>query len=234
MTTLLELEDVVFGYPGGAAVLKGVSVTLEAGERLALVGPNGAGKSTILQLAVGLLKPLSGRIVAFGRARRSEADFLEVRRRAGLVFQDPDDQLFCPTVLEDVAFGPLNLGKSRAEAKTIVDATLERLGLTHLRERITHKLSGGEKRLVSLATVLAMEPDVLLLDEPSNGLDEATTERLVAILQELPQALLIVSHDRHFRRRVAVEEVRLEAGRLVPYAPRCRHARPRGQAAAAE
>ncbi len=224
MPPLLELDGLVFGYPGRPSVLDGASLAVAAGERLAIVGPNGAGKSTILQLAVGLLRPAAGRVVAFGSERRIEADFHEVRRRVGLVFQDPDDQLFCPTVLEDVAFGPLNLGKTAAEARAVVDATLARLGLAHLRDRITHKLSGGEKRLVSVACVLAMEPDVLLLDEPSNGLDEATTERLVAILGELSQAQVIVTHDAHFRRKVAERELELKRGRLVEHRPRCRHA----------
>jgi cobalt/nickel transport system ATP-binding protein len=226
LSLLLDLDRVAFAYPGGNRVLDGLELRVRAGDRLAITGANGAGKSTLLRLIVGLARPTAGRIRAFGRERRSEADFLEVRRRVGLVFQDPDDQLFCPTVLEDVAFGPLNLGHSRAEARAIAERTLERLGLAGYAERVTHKLSGGEKRLVSLATVLAMAPDVLLLDEPSNFLDEATTVRLTAILSDLEQALVVVSHDRHFRRKVAATELQLEAGRLVPYAARCRHAPP--------
>lgn len=234
MAPLLALADVAFAYPGGAPVLRGVSLTVEAGARTALVGPNGAGKSTILQLAVGLLKPTAGHVEAFGRVRSSEADFQEVRRRVGFVFQDPDDQLFCPTVLEDVAFGPLNLGHPPRMAAEIAERTLASLGLGHLGERITHKLSGGEKRLVAVATVLAMEPEVLLMDEPSNGLDEATTERLVHLMNALPQAIVIVTHDVHFRRKVASDEWRLAEGRLVPYSPACRHAPDRPNTAAAE
>ena len=131
------------------------------------------------------------------------------------MFQDPDDQLFCPTVAEDIAFGPLNLGKSKAEAAAVVEEVLARLKLGHLRERITHKLSGGEKRLVTLAAVLAMEPQVLLLDEPTNGLDEPTCERVTDILNDLPQAMIIVSHDPYFRRRVETRSVRLVAGKLA-------------------
>ncbi len=234
MSSLLELQDVVFGYPSRPIVLDGVSLTLDEGERIALTGANGAGKSTILQLAVGLLRPHFGRVVAFGDERTSEADFQEVRRRMGLVFQDPDDQLFCPTVLEDVAFGPLNLGIPPDEARAVVDRTLETLALAHLRDRVTHQLSGGEKRLVSLATVLAMEPEVLLLDEPSNGLDEATTLRLVEILSGLPQAVIVVSHDAHFRRRIALREHRLVDGRLIDHVPRCPNAAPPEDRAAAE
>ncbi|RAP42136.1 energy-coupling factor ABC transporter ATP-binding protein [Rhodovulum viride] len=213
---LFDLDRLVFGYPGRPRILQGASLTLEAGQRLSIAGANGSGKSTLLQLMVGLLVPQSGQIRAFGQERRAEPDFHEVRRRAGLVFQDPDDQLFCPTVAEDVAFGPLNLGLGRAAAMEQVEAVLTRLDLMHLKDRITHRLSGGEKRLVSLAAVLAMEPEVLLLDEPTNALDEENAERLVAILQGLPQAILLVTHDAEMRARIAPEGMRLSAGRLVP------------------
>jgi cobalt/nickel transport system ATP-binding protein len=215
VSPLFEIRGLVFGYPGQHTILDQAQFALYPGERLCLVGPNGAGKSTLLQILVGLLTPQAGSVVAFGRERHNEPDFLEVRRRAGLVFQDPDDQLFCPTVAEDVAFGLLNLGKSRREAATIVEATLDRLGLAHLRDRVTHKLSGGEKRLVTLAAVLAMEPDVLLLDEPTNALDERTYARLIQILLELPQAMVVVSHDPHFRRAIGTRGVALSEGRLT-------------------
>ncbi len=214
MAALLELDGVEFAYPQRPPVLRGVSMVLHAGERLAIAGANGAGKSTLLQVLVGLHRPQAGRVIAFGAERRVEADFFDVRRRAGLVFQDPDDQLFCPTVLEDVAFGPLNLGQSREQALATVERVLARVGLDGFRDRVTHKLSGGEKRLVSLAGVLAMEPEVLLLDEPTSALDEETTARLVEILTGLPQAMILVSHDAHFRRRVATRSVRLRDGLL--------------------
>ena len=211
---LIQLDDIRFAYPGHEAVLDGVSLTLRQGQRLSLTGPNGAGKSTLFRIMLGLQRPDAGRVTAFGKERRQEADFHEVRRRVGLVFQDADDQLFCPTVAEDIAFGPLNLGKSREEALAIVDTVLIDLDLTHLRERITHKLSGGEKRLVTLATVLAMDPEVLLLDEPTNALDSRNEARLLEILNSLPQAILLVSHNPDFRARIAPEEIRLEDGRL--------------------
>ena len=211
---LIDLSGIHFGYPGERAVLNGIDLQLFPDERLCLTGANGAGKSTLIHIIVGLLRPSQGKVVVFGRERTKEADFHEVRRRAGLVFQDPDDQLFCPTVEEDIAFGPLNMGKTRAESLAIVEDVLTRLGLGHLRERITHKLSGGEKRLVTLATVLAMEPDVLLLDEPTNALDESTTERIVETLNGLPQAMIIISHDPHFRHKIATRSLRLHDGRL--------------------
>ena len=224
MSLLFELTDIRFAYPGRPNVLDGVDFTLTAGERVALAGDNGAGKSTLLHIMVGLLTPQSGTVTAFGAARASEKDFHDVRRRAGLVFQDPDDQLFCPTVAEDIAFGPLNLGKTRDEALAIVDETLAQLSLSSLRDRITHKLSGGEKRLVGLATVLAMNPDVLLLDEPTNALDETTRARMIEILNDLPQALVVISHDAHFRRKVTSTQLRLEDGRLTSAAAHCVHA----------
>jgi len=210
-----RLRGLTFAYLGsGRTVLDGVDFDLAPGERVALVGGNGAGKTTLLHLMVGLALPAAGTVEAFGKVREAEADFWDVRARAGLLFQDPDDQLFCPTVIEDVAFGPLNLGKSRHEAVAIARRTLAALALEDFADRITHRLSGGEKRLVSLAAVLAMSPDVLLLDEPTNALDAAAAERLTAHLQALPQAMLFVSHDRAFIEQLATRAVHLEDGKL--------------------
>ena len=211
---LLYLRGVGFAYDAERPVLEGLGLELRAGERIGLTGANGSGKTTLLHLIVGLLRPTAGTIVAFGRVRRAEADFIEVRQRAGLLFQDPEDQLFCPTVAEDVAFGPLNLGKTKDEAMALVARTLESLGLEGYGRRITYKLSGGEKRLVSLAAVLAMEPDVLLFDEPTNGLDDEHRDRLLAILAGLPQAALIVSHDHEFLDATTSRRLRLADGRI--------------------
>lgn len=215
MEPLFKVKDVRFGYSKDYNVLKGVNLTLFSKERLCLTGRNGAGKSTLLRLMVGLLTPQSGEITAFGQKRETEKDFFDVRRRAGLVFQDPDDQLFCPTVAEDVAFGPYNLGKSRKETTEIVDHILDQLKISHFKNRITHKLSGGEKRLVTLAAVLAMEPDVLLLDEPTNALDECAIERVAEILLSLPQAMVIISHDNRFRDLIGTRSVYLHDGETV-------------------
>ncbi|WP_321338274.1 ABC transporter ATP-binding protein [Breoghania sp.] len=214
MALLLETRNLVYAYPGFAPCLNGVSFSLNSGERLGLVGDNGAGKSTLLHLLVGLDKPSDGTISAFGRDFKTEEDFRILRRRVGLVFQDPDDQLFCPTVAEDIAFGPLNLGYSKDEAMAIVDETLEALHLTEFRDRVTYKLSGGQKRLVSLATVLAMKPEILLLDEPTNALDEGTRKRLIDILTDLPQSMIIVSHDRAFREEVVTRTILMEGGQI--------------------
>ncbi len=151
----------------------------------------------------------------FGRPRRREGDFIEVRRKVGLLFQDPEDQLFCPTVAEDVAFGPLNLGRSREQARATVSETLAELGLREYEDRLTHRLSFGEKRLVSLATVLAMKPDVLLLDEPTAGLDEDTCERITELLAHLDQAMIIASHDEQLLKRLTSSRIVLRNGRRI-------------------
>ncbi|MHB8900071.1 MAG: energy-coupling factor ABC transporter ATP-binding protein [Thermoguttaceae bacterium] len=212
--TLVELDQVTFRY-GERTVLDRCDLRLHAGERLGLSGANGSGKTTLLALIVGLHRPQQGRVIVLGKERRTEAEFREIRGPVGMLFQDSDDQLFSPTVAEDVAFGPFNLGKSRAEVEAIVTRTLGQLGLEGYARRVTYKLSGGEKRLVAIATVLAMEPRVLLLDEPTAGLDEAAAERVAQILIGLPQAMLLVSHDRGFLNRVASGTARLEAGRLA-------------------
>jgi cobalt/nickel transport system ATP-binding protein len=210
---LLALSRIHFGYPE-REVLGGIDLALYPGERIALIGPNGSGKTSVLHLLMGLLRPSKGVVRAFGVERRKESDFREIRRRVGLLFQDSEDQLFCPTVLEDVAFGPLNLGRSPEQARSIAESALTDLGLPGLGERVTHRLSGGEKRLVALAAVLAMGPEVLLLDEPTNGLDEEAERRLVEHLAGLRQAMIFVSHDRRLVGRLATRAVLLREGRL--------------------
>ncbi len=195
---IINLEDISYAYPGRAPVSDRLNLSFYHGDRMGMMGPNGSGKTTLFHIIMGLLKSTSGSIEVFGRPLREEKDFRSVRQRIGLLFQDADDQLFSPTVLEDVAFGPLNLGKSKDEAKTMARNTLESLGLAGFEDRITYKLSGGEKRLVSLATVLAMEPDVLLLDEPTTGLDETTEMRLIDILQNIDLSYILVSHNIDF------------------------------------
>ncbi|MGB0849183.1 MAG: energy-coupling factor ABC transporter ATP-binding protein [Thiolinea sp.] len=213
MTELIRVEQLSYRYPK-RLVLDEADFALHSGERVSLEGGNGAGKTTFFNLLVGLNKPKSGRIFAFGRERCEEADFHEVRAKAGFLFQDPDDQLFCPTVLEDVAFGPLNLGKSQAEAEKLACETLECLGMAGFEERVTYQLSGGEKRMITLAAVLAMEPEVLLLDEPSNALDDKARERLIHTLQNLPQAMIIISHDAQFLNQLTTRRTRLEGGKI--------------------
>ena len=195
---LIELQQVSFAYPSRALILDQAEMSLTSGQRIGLIGPNGSGKTTLVHLIMGLLRPTAGRLLFKGRDTRSPAEFRELRRSIGLVFQDADDQLFSPTVLEDVAFGPLNLGLCREEALRISHQTLADLGLAPLAERVTQQLSGGEKKLVSLATVLSMQPELLLLDEPTNNLDAVIRARLISILNQLQIGYLIISHDWDF------------------------------------
>jgi len=195
---LIDLEDISYSYPGRRSILKGLFFRLYEKERVGLIGPNGSGKTTLFHIIMGLLKPTSGSITIFGRQVEDEKNFRSIRQKIGLLFQDADDQLFSPTVLEDVAFGPLNQGKSVREAKDIARETLCSLGLEGFEDRITYKLSGGEKKLVSLATVLAMRPLVLLLDEPTTGLDEETTDKIIGILDGIDISYIFISHNMDF------------------------------------
>jgi len=213
---LIRLQGVQYSYPDGPPVLRGLDFSLSSGQRLGIYGPNGAGKSTLFQAAMGLLCPLAGEVWGLGRICRREEDFRELRRTVGYVFQDPEDQLFCPTVLEDVAFGLLNLGQSREEARERSLITLNKLGLAELGDRVTYRLSGGEKRLVSLAAVLAMEPRGLLLDEPANGLDPEHAARLERVLNESGMAWAMVSHDRSLLARTCDTFWEMAGGRLRP------------------
>jgi cobalt/nickel transport system ATP-binding protein len=211
---LLRLSDVAFRYADGRKVLRAVSFEVAPGDALALTGANGSGKSTLLRLLVGLLTPQSGTLEILGRIRRSEKDFRTVRGPLGLLFQSPDDQLVCPTVLEDVQFGPLNLGRSPAEAARLAHEALEEVGLPGYEGRITTHLSLGEKRLVSLAGVLALSPRVLLLDEPTAGLDDEAVERLRSVLDRLDQARIIAGHDRAFLKATCRRRLHLADGAL--------------------
>ena len=179
------------------------------------MGPNGSGKTTLFHIIMGLLKHTSGSMEIFGKPVTKEKEFDEVRRKIGLLFQDADDQLFSPTVLEDVAFGPLNLGMSRDEAVDIAKRTLESLDLAGFEDRITYKLSGGEKRLVSLATILAMEPEVLLLDEPTAGLDDKTKAKLIGILSNLDLSFILISHEIDFLFEITDSIYTMENKRIV-------------------
>ena len=212
---LINLEGISFKYPGGRQILDQLDFQLHQGNRIGLIAPNGSGKSTLLHIIMGLLKPLSGRMEIFGRPVIEDSDFTEVRRRIGLLFQDADDQLFSPTVLEDVAFGPLNLGKSKSDAVQIARQTLNFLSLDGFEDRITFKLSGGEKRLVSLATVLAMEPEILLLDEPMNGLDIKTKAKLTDILRDIDLSYILISHDFDFLAETADAIYTMADGKIL-------------------
>jgi len=211
---VIRLSNIGFTYPNGAEVLKGLEMSCGKGDRIGIIGANGSGKTTVLHILMGLLSPTSGSVELFGKERTREEDFREARRRMGFVFQDADDQLFCPTVAEDVAFGPRNLGKSAPEAHDITHRVLSMLDIEHLEERVTYQLSGGEKRLVALATALAMEPEILILDEPATGLTEDATEHLLKVLDRHVPTSIIVSHDLRFLNRAVERTLTLKTGLL--------------------
>jgi cobalt/nickel transport system ATP-binding protein len=195
---VVTLQDIHFSYPEDIVVFENLNFTLQHGEQVGLVGPNGSGKSTLFFIIMGLLKPQKGTVTIWEKECHNERDFESVRRRIGFLFQDPDDQLFSPTVEEDISFGPYNLGKGSDEVKHIVDNLCVRFGITKLKERVTYKLSWGQKRLVCLAGILAMKPDILILDEPTAGVDNAVKAKLISYLQETDQTLIAASHDHDF------------------------------------
>ena len=214
----LEVRDLAFAYPDGRQVLFGVDLTVAPGERVALLGPNGAGKTTLALHLNGILSPGRGEVTVDGL--RVGADTrVEVRRRVGIVFQDPDDQLFMPTVAEDVGFGPANLGVRGPELRRRVDRALEQVGLAGLGDRAPHHLSFGQRRRVSVATVLAMEPQVLVLDEPSSNLDPASRRELADVVRSLDVAVLMVTHDLPYALDLCPRAVLLDAGQVVADRP---------------
>jgi cobalt/nickel transport system ATP-binding protein len=191
---VVEVRGLAHRYPDGTPALAGVDLCIAQGESVAVVGANGAGKSTLLLHLNGLLTPSAGE-VRIGGLPVTRATLSQIRRTVGFVFQDADDQLFMPTVHDDVAFGPSNLGLTAPEVESRVRAALESVGATHLATRAPYRLSGGEKRAVAIAGVLAMQPSILVLDEPSSGLDPAARRRLIGLLRSLTQTRVIATHD---------------------------------------
>ncbi len=225
-SAIFQLKHISVAYDhedGPRPVLKDVDFSLAAGRHIGLYGPNGSGKTTLFRCITGLLQPQQGVVLFHGRELRGERDFHALRCKVGFVLQHAEDQLFFPTVLEDVAFGPLNLGCAPDEARETALRTLRALGLDGFEERLTHRLSGGEKKLVSLATVLAMQPEALLLDEPTNGLDMTARQRITDILCRLDTARIVISHDWDFLSRVCDSYMTIQDGRLLPCAPDFRH-----------
>jgi cobalt/nickel transport system ATP-binding protein len=215
---LVAVRDLHFAYPDGTSALDGVSFTLHHGESVGLVGGNGAGKSTLLLHLAGVLRAASGE-VRVGDWPVTPGTLREVRRSLGLVFQDPDDQLFMPTVEDDVAFGPRQLGLPEAEVEARVTDALDRVGAAHLRRRAPHRLSGGEKRAAAIAAVLAMGPSVLVLDEPSSNLDPASRRTLIGQLRAFEHTKIVASHDLDLVLDVCRRVLVLSGGKLVADGP---------------
>ncbi|MFV0524770.1 MAG: energy-coupling factor ABC transporter ATP-binding protein [Acidimicrobiales bacterium] len=211
----VEITDVAYRYPGRAEpVLDGLSLGVAAGERVAVLGPNGSGKTTLMLHLNGLLSPQAGRVVIGGTPVEA-GSMTEVRQRVGLVFQDPNDQLFMSRVADDVGFGPANLGWSAERRDRAVAAALAAVGATDLADRTPHHLSGGEKRRAAIATVLSMDPEVLVLDEPTAGLDPLGHHELAELLVGLGQTQVIVTHDLPFALATCPRSVVLDRGRIV-------------------
>ncbi|WP_237152379.1 energy-coupling factor ABC transporter ATP-binding protein [Oryzibacter oryziterrae] len=221
--TALVAENLTYTFAGGVPALKGLSLSIARGRRLAILGPNGAGKSTLFLHLNGTLQPDSGRVLVAGEpgsySRKGLSDW---RRRVALVLQDPDDQLFAATVAEDISFGPLNLGLSDDETRNRVNEALEVLKIGDLRDRATHMLSGGQKKRVAIAGAIAMRPDVLLLDEPTAGLDHAASMHLIALLDRMAEAgmtLVFSTHDVDLALRLADDVALFSDGRVMAEGP---------------
>ena len=214
---MLEFQNVSFSYEKGKPVIENLSFRIEKGESVGLIGANGAGKSTVMKLLLGLLSG-EGRIIVDG-AEVNKASLSHIRRKMGFVLQNSDNQMFMPTVYEDMIFAPLNYGLSREEAEERVDAVLARLGLQELKYRHNHKISGGEKRMAAIATILAMEPEVILMDEPTAALDPYNRRIVINTIRDLQQTKLITSHDLDMILDTCERVILLSGGKIAADGP---------------
>jgi cobalt/nickel transport system ATP-binding protein len=213
----LEVKELAFAYPDGHQALFGINLKIAPGERVALLGPNGAGKTTFVMHLNGLHAAQHGEVIIDGEVIDTEAkeSLRAIRGKVGIVFQDPDDQLFMPTVFDDIAFGPQNLGFSGKELEDKVLAALDLVGMSEFKDRPPHHLSFGQRRRVAVATVLAMNPSMLVLDEPSSNLDPASRRELAEILISLPITMIMVTHDLPFAYELCERSVILAGGEIV-------------------
>lgn len=214
----LRVSGLTFAYPDGRQALRGIDLTVQPGERVALLGPNGAGKTTLVLHLNGVLEPTTGSVQVTGLPVVRK-NLHEIRRRVGIVFQDPDDQLFMPTVAEDVAFGPANFGLRGAELESRVHGALAAVGMTEHAARSPLHLSGGQRRRAALATVLSCDPEILVLDEPSSNLDPVARRELAEVLLTLAPTMLMVTHDLPYALQLCARSVVLDDGRVVADAP---------------
>lgn len=214
---IVSVKDLQFSYPAGVNALKGVTLDINRGERVAILGPNGSGKSTLILLIAGLLMPSSGSVTVLGQETNSK-DFHKLRARIGLVFQDPDDQLFTPSVIEDIEYGPKNLKLPEEEIKQRSSHVLDQMGIEHLKNRPPHRLSFGEKKKVSLATALILKPELLILDEPTANLDLVSRRGLIDLLNELNKAgttIVVSTHDVEALPELADRIIVISHGKLL-------------------
>ena len=214
---VIEINNLVYAYPDGQQALKGVSLTVQEGEKIAVTGPNGAGKSTLFLHLNGILNG-DGMVRVMG-TEVTDRHLGAIRAKVGMVFQDPDDQLFSPTVFEDVAFGPLHIGLPEGEVRRRARWALAQVGMEGFEDRMPHHLSLGERKRIAMATVLSMDPAILVLDEPTSELDPRSRRSLIRLLRELPQTMLVASHDMRLVRDLCTRTVILDAGRIVADGP---------------
>jgi cobalt/nickel transport system ATP-binding protein len=214
----VEIKNLQHVYPDGTVALHDVSFRIHHGESVAIIGANGSGKSTLLLHLNGYLSATAGEII-IGDARLAKENLAEIRRTVGMVFQDPDDQLFMPTVFDDIAFGPLNMGLATKEVEARVMEALERVDAVELRDKPPYHLSGGEKKRVAIATVLSMLPEILVLDEPTNGLDPYARRQLIALLQAFHHTRIVTSHDLDMVLEVCGRTIVLQNGRVMADGP---------------
>ena len=214
---MVKIKDLTVRYPDGTTAVDDITMNINDGEHLALIGANGAGKSSLILSMVGVL-PSDGSVVIDG-VRLEKSTLTEIRRRAGVVFQNPDDQLFLPTIYDDIAFGPRNMGLDEESIRYRVEDRLKLLGIEHLRDRTALKLSGGEKRMAAMATVLAMKPSVMILDEPTAFLDPKARRNLINVLKSLPHTMMIATHDLTFAAEVCKRAVVLRRGSVFADGP---------------
>jgi len=215
---IIEAKDIYYAYPDGTPALMGISFRITHGESVAVIGANGAGKSTLLQHLNGCLFPKAGSL-RIGDSPLKKSTLNAIRRTVGMVFQDPDDQLFMPTVFDDVAFGPLNQGLPPDEVASRVNRALEIVGAAHLKNRPPYKLSGGEKRAVSIATVLSMSPDILVMDEPTSNLDPRSRRQLIEMLKTFKHTKIFATHDLDFVLDLCERSIVLMQGRVAADGP---------------
>lgn len=215
MKPVITVDNLTYSYPDGTEALRGVNLEICEGESVALMGPNGAGKTTLFLHLNGLLAGNTGSVSVFGNTLNGRKSLKEARRRVGIVFQNPEDQLFCPTVFDDVAFGPLNHGLPSEEVRLRVQDALKSVGMSGFEERVSYHLSFGEKKRISLATVLSMNPDAILLDEPTSNLDPRARRKAIEVIRSLTTAKVIATHDLEMALELCERGVIMDDGRIV-------------------
>jgi cobalt/nickel transport system ATP-binding protein len=215
---ITEAKDLFYAYPDGHQAVNGISFRIHHGESVGIIGANGAGKSTLLMLLNGILSPSQGEVI-IGEIKLNKNTFSMIRQRLGMVFQNPDDQLFLTTVYDDVAFGPRNLKLDEAQVEQRVTSALEQVGIVHLKDRAPFHLSAGEKRSTAIASVLSMSPDILILDEPTSSLDPKSRRRLMNLLKGFEHTKIITSHDLDMVLELCQRTIIIKDGRIISDGP---------------